>query len=181
MPDEVELATLAVAAADAVGADFAGVDIVQAADGRLFVLEVNSMPAWSGLQSVVAVNIADAIVGGLSGSSGGAPQDVRASPLSAVSARPIRDMGASREVIRSAYEGLPAGNRGAEARQRPSFSPTGTACRPISSLISARGFLYPADRSRSACRPAHPRSGSSDTTGGRGPTPISASSFSARR
>ena len=32
-----------------------------AADGHLFVLEVNSMPAWSGLQSVAAVNIADAI------------------------------------------------------------------------------------------------------------------------
>ena len=55
---------MAVAAADAVGADFAGVDIVQSTDGRLFVLEANSMPAWSGLQSVVAVNIADAIVAG---------------------------------------------------------------------------------------------------------------------
>ena len=32
-----------------------------AADGSLLVLEVNSMPAWSGLQSVAAVNIADAI------------------------------------------------------------------------------------------------------------------------
>ncbi|TIX74926.1 MAG: RimK family alpha-L-glutamate ligase, partial [Mesorhizobium sp.] len=30
-----------------------------------FVLEVNSMPAWSGLQSVVAVNIADAIADAL--------------------------------------------------------------------------------------------------------------------
>jgi tetrahydromethanopterin:alpha-L-glutamate ligase len=59
--DESELAALAVAAAAAVGADFAGVDIVPAADGTLFVLEVNSMPAWSGLQSVAAVNIADAI------------------------------------------------------------------------------------------------------------------------
>jgi tetrahydromethanopterin:alpha-L-glutamate ligase len=59
--DEDELARLAIAAADAVGADFAGVDIVPAADGSLLVLEVNSMPAWSGLQSVVAVDIADAI------------------------------------------------------------------------------------------------------------------------
>ena len=61
---QVELCDMAVAAADAVGADFAGVDIVQSTDGRLFVLEANSMPAWSGLQSVVAVNIADAIVAG---------------------------------------------------------------------------------------------------------------------
>lgn len=63
--DEDELADLAVAAADAVGADFAGVDIVPAADGSLLVLEVNSMPAWSGLQSVAAVNISDAIADAL--------------------------------------------------------------------------------------------------------------------
>jgi tetrahydromethanopterin:alpha-L-glutamate ligase len=56
---------LAVLAAAAVGADFAGVDIVQSADGKLLVLEVNSMPAWSGLQSVAAVNIADAIAAAL--------------------------------------------------------------------------------------------------------------------
>ncbi|NGO54809.1 ATP-grasp domain-containing protein [Allomesorhizobium camelthorni] len=62
---EAELAKLAVAAAAAVGADFAGVDIIPASDGALLVLEVNSMPAWSGLQSVVAVNIADAIADAL--------------------------------------------------------------------------------------------------------------------
>jgi glutathione synthase/RimK-type ligase-like ATP-grasp enzyme len=62
---EAELAALAIAASAAVGADFAGVDIVQANDGRLLVLEVNSMPAWSGLQSVAAVNIADAIADAL--------------------------------------------------------------------------------------------------------------------
>jgi RimK family alpha-L-glutamate ligase len=58
---ETELAALAVAAAAAVGSDFAGVDIVPAEDGGLMVIEVNSMPAWSGLQSVVQVDIADAI------------------------------------------------------------------------------------------------------------------------
>jgi len=63
--DEAELGELAIAAAAAVGADFAGVDIVPAADGRLFVLEVNSMPAWSGLQTVAAVNIADAVAAAL--------------------------------------------------------------------------------------------------------------------
>ncbi|TIM11805.1 RimK family alpha-L-glutamate ligase [Mesorhizobium sp.] len=62
---ETELAALARAAAAAISADFAGVDIVPAADGKLLVLEVNSMPAWSGLQSVVAVNIADAIADAL--------------------------------------------------------------------------------------------------------------------
>jgi tetrahydromethanopterin:alpha-L-glutamate ligase len=58
---ETELEELAVAATAAVGTDFAGVDIVSAAEGSLLVLEVNSMPAWSGLQSVIAVSIADAI------------------------------------------------------------------------------------------------------------------------
>ena len=71
MPERVsehgkaELAALAIAASAAVGADFAGLDIVQADDGCLLVLEVNSMPAWSGLQSVAAVNIADAIADAL--------------------------------------------------------------------------------------------------------------------
>jgi tetrahydromethanopterin:alpha-L-glutamate ligase len=54
------LADLAVAAADAVGALYAGVDLIEAADdGGLAVLEVNSMPAWQGLQGVSeAVDIA---------------------------------------------------------------------------------------------------------------------------
>lgn len=63
--DEAALGELAVAAAAAVGADFAGVDIVPASDGSLSVIEVNSMPAWSGLQSVSAVNISDAIAAAL--------------------------------------------------------------------------------------------------------------------
>ncbi|TKT69354.1 RimK family alpha-L-glutamate ligase [Aquamicrobium sp. LC103] len=56
-----ELGELALAAAAAVGADFAGVDIVRSVEGGLHVLEVNSMPAWSGLQSVTPVDIADEI------------------------------------------------------------------------------------------------------------------------
>jgi RimK family alpha-L-glutamate ligase len=51
---------LAVAAAAAVGADFAGVDIIQGVEGPI-VLEVNSMPAWSGLQKVTPVDIAAAL------------------------------------------------------------------------------------------------------------------------
>jgi tetrahydromethanopterin:alpha-L-glutamate ligase len=60
---ETELSGLAVAAAAAVGASFAGVDILRDDHGKAFVLEVNSMPAWSGLQSVSSVNIADALAG----------------------------------------------------------------------------------------------------------------------
>jgi tetrahydromethanopterin:alpha-L-glutamate ligase len=52
---------LAVAAAEAVGAEIAGVDVLVAADGGPTVLEVNSMPAWSGLQKVAKCNIAEAI------------------------------------------------------------------------------------------------------------------------
>ena len=53
-----EMTALAVEAATAVGADFAGVDLLYGTDQRPTVLEVNSMPAWSGLQKVTSVNIA---------------------------------------------------------------------------------------------------------------------------
>jgi glutathione synthase/RimK-type ligase-like ATP-grasp enzyme len=46
-----------------VGADFAGVDVLHGADGRPTVLEVNSMPAWSGLQRVAPVRIASILAG----------------------------------------------------------------------------------------------------------------------
>ncbi len=52
---------LAIAAAEAVGAEIAGVDVLVTADGGPTVLEVNSMPAWSGLQKVTKCNIAEAI------------------------------------------------------------------------------------------------------------------------
>ena len=48
------------AAAAAVGAFVAGVDLIDGRHGPM-VLEVNSMPAWQGLQQVVAVDIAAAI------------------------------------------------------------------------------------------------------------------------
>ncbi len=38
-------------AARAVGADYAGVDLIRGRSGALFTLEVNSMPAWSGLEA----------------------------------------------------------------------------------------------------------------------------------
>jgi len=54
---------LALRAAAAVGANFAGVDILYDADGQPTVLEVNSMPAWSGLQKVTPFNIAATLAG----------------------------------------------------------------------------------------------------------------------
>ena len=57
-----ELVDLAERAAACVGADYAGVDIIQAPDGKFFVLEVNSMPAWNGLQRVSHIRISDHLV-----------------------------------------------------------------------------------------------------------------------
>jgi tetrahydromethanopterin:alpha-L-glutamate ligase len=57
-----DLSDLAVRAAAAVGADYAGVDVIQAPDGRFLVLEVNSMPAWNGLQNVTPLRISDHVV-----------------------------------------------------------------------------------------------------------------------
>jgi tetrahydromethanopterin:alpha-L-glutamate ligase len=56
-----EMAQLASGALAAVGADYAGVDLIRTPDGRLLVLEVNSNPSWRGLQSVSDVNIGEAI------------------------------------------------------------------------------------------------------------------------
>lgn len=56
---------LAVRAAAAVGAAFAGVDLVYGGDGRPTVLEVNSNPAWFGLQQVVSSNISRMLAGDL--------------------------------------------------------------------------------------------------------------------
>jgi RimK family alpha-L-glutamate ligase len=62
---DIEMRELAVRAAAAVGADFAGVDIIHGLDGRPTVLEINSMPAWSGLQKVSHVSIAATLAGDL--------------------------------------------------------------------------------------------------------------------
>lgn len=57
LPDR-EMAELALRACASVGACYAGVDLLRDGDGRLLVLEVNSMPAWRGLQRVTDVNVA---------------------------------------------------------------------------------------------------------------------------
>ena len=53
---------LSVRAARAVAAEYAGVDLLPLPDGRVFVLEVNGIPGWQGLQSVTNVDVAAAIV-----------------------------------------------------------------------------------------------------------------------
>jgi len=61
VPAEGRLAELAVAAARAVGAGYCGVDLIEDEQHGIAVLEVNSMPAWRGLQSVAEVDIAEGI------------------------------------------------------------------------------------------------------------------------
>ena len=60
MDDEIKKASLI--AAQAVGADYCGVDLLRGEDAKLYAIEVNSMPAWQGLQTVTPFNIADRIV-----------------------------------------------------------------------------------------------------------------------
>ena len=57
-----EIEEVALRAAAAVGADYAGVDILPARDGALYVLEVNGIPGWQGLQRATGIDVAGAIV-----------------------------------------------------------------------------------------------------------------------
>jgi len=54
---------LALRAAAAVGADYAGVDLLPGRDESVFVLEVNGIPGWQGLQQATGLDVAGAIVG----------------------------------------------------------------------------------------------------------------------
>jgi ribosomal protein S6--L-glutamate ligase len=65
IPDP-QAASLAVAAARAVGAEVAGVDLVEDLDRhRLLVLEVNAVPGWRALARVTGVDVATAILSAL--------------------------------------------------------------------------------------------------------------------
>jgi RimK family alpha-L-glutamate ligase len=58
LPLDAELRRLAEVAARAVDIDYAGVDLIPLPEGGYTVTEVNSIPAWQGLQSVTAVDLA---------------------------------------------------------------------------------------------------------------------------
>jgi glutathione synthase/RimK-type ligase-like ATP-grasp enzyme len=53
---------LALRAVEAVGADYAGVDLLPSHDGAVYVLEVNSIPGWRALQGTTSIDVAGAIV-----------------------------------------------------------------------------------------------------------------------
>jgi RimK family alpha-L-glutamate ligase len=54
-------ADLARRAAAVVEADYAGVDLLEAEDGRLLVTEVNGIPGWSGVQDTTRTDVAGAV------------------------------------------------------------------------------------------------------------------------
>ena len=53
------LAQLAIKATQVLSMDYAGVDIIEDQNSQYTIIEVNSIPAWKGLQSVCDIDIAD--------------------------------------------------------------------------------------------------------------------------
>ncbi len=64
-PEPIQLSSeasgMSARAAEVLEADYAGVDLLPSDDGRLWVLEVNGIPGWQGLQQTTDVDIAGAI------------------------------------------------------------------------------------------------------------------------
>jgi RimK family alpha-L-glutamate ligase len=60
--DDARLCRLAEDAVRHLDMNYAGVDIIRDELGRYYILEVNSIPAWKGLQSVTEVSIAEHLV-----------------------------------------------------------------------------------------------------------------------
>ena len=57
-----EMIALAIQATNLLKMDYAGVDILEDSAGELNVIEINSVPAWKGLESVCDVTIAELLV-----------------------------------------------------------------------------------------------------------------------
>jgi RimK family alpha-L-glutamate ligase len=57
-----ECSALAIRAGAAVGADYAGVDLLTDRTGMTFVLEVNGIPGWRGLQQATGVDVAGRLI-----------------------------------------------------------------------------------------------------------------------
>jgi RimK family alpha-L-glutamate ligase len=70
-PDQERLCLEAAAVLDV---DYAGVDVLRAADGRDYVLELNGIPGWRGLQETTGADVAGALVAHLEGLVSAAPR-----------------------------------------------------------------------------------------------------------
>ncbi len=57
-----EMEALAVGAARTIGLDYAGVDLMRSESGRTYVIEVNGIPGWRGLQKVAPDSIPERII-----------------------------------------------------------------------------------------------------------------------
>ena len=60
--DDLRLSRLAEEAVAVLDMAYAGVDIIRDRHGRYFILEVNSIPAWKGLQNVTPIAVAERLV-----------------------------------------------------------------------------------------------------------------------
>jgi tetrahydromethanopterin:alpha-L-glutamate ligase len=60
--DENDVLAIALKAALVLDISYCGVDVIRDETGQLFVLEINSIPAWRGLQGATEINIAQALV-----------------------------------------------------------------------------------------------------------------------
>jgi RimK family alpha-L-glutamate ligase len=70
-PDQERLCLEAAAVLDV---DYAGVDVLRAADGRDYVLELNGIPGWRGVQETTGADVAGALVAHLEGLVSAAPR-----------------------------------------------------------------------------------------------------------
>jgi ribosomal protein S6--L-glutamate ligase len=57
-----EWSDLALRGSRAIDADYAGVDLLPGKDGETYVLEVNGIPGWEGLQRATGIDVAGALV-----------------------------------------------------------------------------------------------------------------------
>ncbi len=65
MVPDAEMKALAIAATEAVGGDFTGVDLLRDETGAAQIIEVNSMPAWTGIKRATGIDIAAVRAGDL--------------------------------------------------------------------------------------------------------------------
>jgi len=60
--NDADVLAIALEAAAALDIGYCGVDVIRDKEGKLWVLEVNSIPAWRGLHAISQVNIAQTLV-----------------------------------------------------------------------------------------------------------------------
>lgn len=67
---EAEVETMALDAVRVTGLNYSGVDLIRDKQGQFWVTEVNSVPAWKGLQQTTDVNLSEIIIDGFLSFSG---------------------------------------------------------------------------------------------------------------